>query len=405
MCRPRAGAAGRRHDLRLRWFSYSTQVSEEQNGIGTFYGNAIPQVADYTEAASGFTPKFNVSWEPDHDLTVYATASKGFRPGGVNLPIPPQIGCALTSETYRPDSSWDYELGEKARRAQHQHHELRLGYAFADPRCHQPSAHCRGEPRLQILIGGGDIISAGYAWRALIYWAASAGGGTRCARGVSACAPSRGRSHGRTKLSDLPDIIPARTGQAIRMAQGEIVRVINLHGTQVVDSWAFCAGDPAEFMSMEHSRTYWLRANPRAGDCLLTNRRRPILTLMADTSPGVHDTLIAACDKARYEQLAGEAGHANCADNLQSALAGLGISGVGVPAPLNLFMNVAILDAGRLEFRAPVCAPGDYVDLRAERDLVMVFSACPQDMMPVNDFCPREVAIQVLDARDGDAKI
>ncbi len=102
-------------DVGLRWFSYSTQVSEEQNGIGTFYGNAQPQVANYTEAASGFTPKFNVSWEPDHDLTVYATASKGFRPGGVNLPIPPQIGCALTSETYLPDSSWDYELGEKAR--------------------------------------------------------------------------------------------------------------------------------------------------------------------------------------------------------------------------------------------------------------------------------------------------
>jgi len=99
----------------LRWFSYSTNVQEEQNGIGTFYGNATPQVADYSEAASGFTPKINLSWEPTGDLTVYATASKGFRPGGVNLPIPPQIGCALTTETYRPDSSWDYELGEKAR--------------------------------------------------------------------------------------------------------------------------------------------------------------------------------------------------------------------------------------------------------------------------------------------------
>ncbi len=99
----------------LRYFSYSTSVQEQQSGIGTFYGNAIPQVASYTESASGITPKFNVSWEPDHDLTVYATAAKGFRPGGVNLPIPPQIGCALSTEVYGPDTAWDYELGEKAR--------------------------------------------------------------------------------------------------------------------------------------------------------------------------------------------------------------------------------------------------------------------------------------------------
>ncbi len=174
------------------------------------------------------------------------------------------------------------------------------------------------------------------------------------------------------------------------------MRVINLHGSQVVDTWAFCADDPAEFMSMEHSRTYWLRANPIAGDILLTNMRCPIATLVADTSPGVHDTLIAACDTARYAQLSGDTGHANCADNLRACLAQMGIVRPTLPAPLNLFMNVAILDGGRLEFRAPVCEPGDYVDLRAERDLIIVFSACPQDIVPVNGLHPRDVAIQVL---------
>jgi uncharacterized protein YcgI (DUF1989 family) len=198
-------------------------------------------------------------------------------------------------------------------------------------------------------------------------------------------------------LNDPPasiyQVIAARSGHAIRMVHGETVRVINLHGTQVVDTWAFCADDPGEFMSMEHSRAHWLRANPAIGDTMLTNRRCPIATLVADTSPGVHDTLIAACDKTRYAQLTGDTGHDNCADNLKSSLAQLGVFEPALPAPLNLFMNVAILDGGRLEFRAPVSKPGDYVELRAERDLIMVFSACPQDILPVNAMKPCDFAI------------
>jgi outer membrane receptor protein involved in Fe transport len=99
----------------LRYFSYSTRVSEEQAGIGTFSGNGTPTYANFSTSASGVTPKFNVSYQPDADLNVYATAAKGFRPGGVNLPIPTSIGCTLTNEIYQPDTSWDYELGEKAR--------------------------------------------------------------------------------------------------------------------------------------------------------------------------------------------------------------------------------------------------------------------------------------------------
>ncbi len=103
-----------RFTVGLRYFDFDTQVNEQQEGIGTASGNAIPTLDSFTTTASGITPKFNVSWEPNGDLTVYATAAKGFRPGGVNLPIP-NLGCLLTSEVYRPDTSWDYELGEKAR--------------------------------------------------------------------------------------------------------------------------------------------------------------------------------------------------------------------------------------------------------------------------------------------------
>src|SRR5712691_11320319 len=97
--------------------------------------------------------------------------------------------------------------------------------------------------------------------------------------------------------------IPARRGKAVRLRLGQSVRVINTTGQQVVDTWAFRAGDIAEFMSMELSRVAIGRIIPGVGDTLVTNRRRPILTLTEDTSGGIHDILFAACDRWCYELL------------------------------------------------------------------------------------------------------
>ena len=88
--------------------------------------------------------------------------------------------------------------------------------------------------------------------------------------------------------------IPARRGKAAYVAANQVVRVINTHGEQVVDTWAFNRHDIREFMSMEHSRSWLRRLIPHVGDSLVTNRRRPILTVLEDTSGGIHDTLLAA---------------------------------------------------------------------------------------------------------------
>ena len=97
--------------------------------------------------------------------------------------------------------------------------------------------------------------------------------------------------------------IPARKGKAVRVRNGQRIKVINTKGQQVVDTWAFNADDLHEFMSMEHSRVAIGHIIPAIGDALVTNRRRPILTLVEDTSGGIHDTLFAACDRWRYELL------------------------------------------------------------------------------------------------------
>lgn len=198
-------------------------------------------------------------------------------------------------------------------------------------------------------------------------------------------------------------LIPARRGVAVRVKTGQIITVINTHGSQVVDTWAFSAADIAEFMSMEHSRGAMLRVNPRVGDTLRSNRRRPMLTLIEDTSGGVHDTLIAACDRYRYEQLGHVGHHDNCTNNLAQALADLGLVATETPSPLNLFMNIPIGDGQSLSFEPPVSQPGSYVSLRAEMALVIAFSACPQDLVPINGTAciPTEAHFCIGDALPG----
>lgn len=178
--------------------------------------------------------------------------------------------------------------------------------------------------------------------------------------------------------------IPARRGKAARVARGQSVTVVNTHGEQVVDTWAFNAGDPGEFMSMEHTRATLLKLVPEVGDSLFSNRRRAILTVTEDSSPGVHDTLLAACDKERYGLLGCTEYHDNCADNLSAAMAELGVREPETPSPLNLFMNIPWTAEGRLSFEEPRTRPGDHVVLRAEMDLIVAFSACPQDILPIN---------------------
>ena len=178
--------------------------------------------------------------------------------------------------------------------------------------------------------------------------------------------------------------IPARRGKAARIREGQVITVINTHGQQVVDTWAFSARDLTEFMSMEHSRAAMEKIIPEVGDVFVTNRRRPVLQVIADTTPGIHDTLIAACDRYRYELLGCRDYHDNCADNLVAALRELGEVAPEIPSPLNLFMNIPVAGGRYVSFQPPVCAAGQSIALRARTDLIIAFSACPQDIVPIN---------------------
>ena len=189
-------------------------------------------------------------------------------------------------------------------------------------------------------------------------------------------------------------VVPARAGRAVWVRHGEQVRIVDVEGGQVGDLFAFAAADPGESLSASHTRTSTSRLFPRIGEQFMTNRRRPILTLVADTSPGVHDMLIAACDPERYRML-GAPDHASCADNMRDALAQIGLATDAVPQPVNVFMNIPVSTEGDLSWLSAVSRPGDAVTFTAEMDCAVALSACPMDLTAINGGRPTSLAIDV----------
>ncbi len=133
------------------------------------------------------------------------------------------------------------------------------------------------------------------------------------------------------------------------------------------------------------------------GTIIAINRRRPLLTMTEDTSPGIHDTLFTCCDRFLYEQLGCTEYHRNCADNLVEAMRAIGREPSRIPDPLNLFMNIPVSDNLDIAIAPPVSRPGDHVTLLAARPCIVALSACPMDLMPINgaDQTPRDVALEI----------
>jgi iron complex outermembrane recepter protein len=104
----------------VRWYEYHSQQDEFSWGVDAPYPNQSVTPVQITRASDkGFNPRGNVSYEPTHDLNLYATISKGFRPGGANQILPTGPPAAITCQPgvlqFGPDSAWNYEVGEKAK--------------------------------------------------------------------------------------------------------------------------------------------------------------------------------------------------------------------------------------------------------------------------------------------------
>ncbi|WP_413735982.1 DUF1989 domain-containing protein [Sodalis sp. RH21] len=194
--------------------------------------------------------------------------------------------------------------------------------------------------------------------------------------------------------------LAATRGTAVPLRQGQVLGIKNLHGNQVVDAWAVTQADPFEYSSMEHTRSVNSNLFYELGMAVVSNYRRPLFTLVGDTTPGRHDTLLCPCNAAIYRELGCVDYHRSCTDNFHEALAEHGVALPFTPASLNLFMNVPITATGALDRAPPRSVAGDVLQLRAECDIYLVLSACPQDITPINGASrrPADIGLAISDA-------
>ena len=170
--------------------------------------------------------------------------------------------------------------------------------------------------------------------------------------------------------------IAPQTGVAFTVQKGQIIRVIDVDGEQVADLVCFARQDTQEYLSSGRSIDYNETLFLSTGDILYSNRSNPMLAITQD-QVGKHDLLFAPCSQEMFQlTYSATEPHPNCLDNLAAALDPYGIHAFQIPTAFNIFMNVAVTAAGRVTVRPPLSKAGNYIDLRAEMDLIVGVSAC-----------------------------
>jgi uncharacterized protein len=196
-------------------------------------------------------------------------------------------------------------------------------------------------------------------------------------------------------------VVPAGDYWMHVVRHGQRMRIVDLEGNQAVDTLFFSAADPAE----RYSAVDTMRAQGNVylgiGSRLLSTEGAPMLEIVADTV-GRHDTLGGACaaesNTVRYD-LEKRCMHA-CRDSWMLAVAEheeFGLTKRDITHNINFFMNVPVTPEGGLTFADGVSGPGHYVELRAEMDVIVLISNCPQLNNPCNAYNPTPIEILIWD--------
>jgi hypothetical protein len=192
------------------------------------------------------------------------------------------------------------------------------------------------------------------------------------------------------------EIVPALAPWLHHIAKGETLRIVDLEGNQAVDFLLYSAADDAERYSMQDTVSAQGNLFLRTGTVLRSNEGRPMMTIAA-SAVEYHDTIGGACscesNTLRYGHHT-KSQHA-CVENFLEANLLEGRGKRDIVANINFFMNVPVEPDGSLGIVDGISAPGLTVDLRAEMDVVVVVSNCPQINNPCNGFNPTPVRMIV----------
>jgi hypothetical protein len=192
------------------------------------------------------------------------------------------------------------------------------------------------------------------------------------------------------------EIVPARAPWLHRVKAGQTLRVVDLEGNQAVDFLLYATADDAERYCAQDTIAAQANIFLRTGSVLRSNEGRPMMTIIA-TSVDYHDTIGGACscesNSLRYGHHT-KAQH-SCVDNFLEANLRDGRGKRDMVSNVNFFMNVPVEPDGALGIVDGISAPGLTIDLRAEMDVTVVVSNCPQINNPCNGFNPTPVRMIV----------
>jgi uncharacterized protein len=195
-------------------------------------------------------------------------------------------------------------------------------------------------------------------------------------------------------VSDV--IVPAREYLGLELRTGQVMRIVDVEGKQVPDLVCFNLANPRERLSTNNSRLIQKRWLLTTGHVLYSDEGNPMLAITDDTV-GIHHASAGCCNEFANFLRYGERNTRNCLDNMAMAAAPLGLTAKDIPGAFCPFMKVIQHPDGGYEIQEPDSRAGDYLDLRAEMDLFVAISNCPQDKNPCNGFNPTPLRVIVYD--------
>ena len=195
-------------------------------------------------------------------------------------------------------------------------------------------------------------------------------------------------------------VIPAGRGHAFLVPRGAVLRIHLVEDRQVGDCCFFNANDHREVFHVGQS--WALNVMLGTGNAKSFRhfyskppRENVMLTVLEDTVRNHWGNMGGRCSKRLYELRDGDRDHRSCQENLAEALAPFGVSGDDIVDIFNVFMNVEVRPDGSFTILPPSAKKGDYIELRAEMDVLAAISACPADRNATNDGRAKPLGVTV----------
>jgi urea carboxylase-associated protein 1 len=180
-------------------------------------------------------------------------------------------------------------------------------------------------------------------------------------------------------LSD--EIVAARSYWYRRIPRQSVLRIVDLEGCQSVDTLIYDAERSDVRYNVPNTIKLAKNVYVTRDVVLYDDLAQPLMTVIEDTV-GRHDTLAGCCSREINTVRYGQPGNWSCRDNFLAALSQLGMNGRDIPPNINFFMHVPVDGEGGIQISDGISKAGDFVDLRAEKDVLVVISNCPQELNP-----------------------